>query len=54
MDEQVAWHVELAVKPGALEAFRALTDEMVEATRGEPGVLRYERFVSADSMVALW
>jgi len=34
MDEQVAWHVELAVKPGALEAFRALTDEMVEATRG--------------------
>jgi len=51
MDEQVAWHVELAVKPGALEAFRALPDEMVEATRGAPRVLRYERFVSADSMV---
>ena len=51
MGEQVAWHVELAVKPGALEALRALTGEMVEATRGEPGVLRYERFLSADGMV---
>jgi hypothetical protein len=34
MGEQVAWHVELKVKPGALEALRALTGEMVEATRG--------------------
>jgi hypothetical protein len=34
MGEQVAWHVELTVKPGALEALRALTGEMVEATRG--------------------
>lgn len=34
MDEQGAWYVELAVKPGALEAFRALTGEMVKATRG--------------------
>jgi quinol monooxygenase YgiN len=51
MSEQVAWHVELAVKPSALEDFRALTGEMVEATRGEPGVLSYERFVSADGMV---
>jgi hypothetical protein len=47
----MAWYVELAFKPGALEDFRVLTDEMVEATRGEPRVLRYERFVSADSMV---
>lgn len=51
MGEQVSWHVELAVKPGALEDLRALTGEMVEATRGEPGVLSYERFVSADGMV---
>lgn len=51
MGEQVAWQVELAVKPGALEDFRALTGEMVAATRGEPGVLSYERFVSADGMV---
>jgi hypothetical protein len=46
MDEQVAWHVALAVKPGAREDFRALTSEMVEPTREEPGVLSYERFVS--------
>src|SRR5262245_41602914 len=51
MGNQVAWQVELAVKPGALESFRALTGEMVEATRGEPGVLSYERFVSADGTV---
>jgi quinol monooxygenase YgiN len=51
MDEQVAWHVVLAVKPGALEDFQVLTGEMVEATREEAGVLSYERFVSADGMV---
>ena len=51
MGEQVAWHVELAVKPGALDDFRTLTGEMVEATREEPGVLSYERFVSADGKV---
>ena len=51
MGDQVAWQVELAVKPGALNNFRALTEEMVESTRGEPGVLCYERFVSADGTV---
>jgi quinol monooxygenase YgiN len=51
MGKPVAWHVELLVKPGALEDFRALTGEMVEATRGEPGVLSYERFISADGKV---
>jgi quinol monooxygenase YgiN len=48
MDNHVAWQVELAVKPGKLEHFRELTAEMVAATRAEPGVLNYERFVSAD------
>jgi len=51
MGEQVAWHVELAIKPGALDDFRTLTSEMVEATRGEPDVLSYERFISADGKV---
>jgi hypothetical protein len=41
MRAQVAWHVELAVKPGALEDFRARTGAMVEATRG--GVRSPER-----------
>ena len=46
MGDQISWHVELAVKPGQLENFRALTGEMVESTRAEPGVLSYQRFVS--------
>jgi quinol monooxygenase YgiN len=48
MGDQIFWHVELAVRPGQIENFRALTGEMVESTRDEPGVLTYERFVSDD------
>ncbi|NJL18600.1 MAG: antibiotic biosynthesis monooxygenase, partial [Nitrospira sp.] len=48
MHDQVAWQVELAVKPGKLESFRALTEEMVTFTRTESGVLIYERFLSLD------
>jgi quinol monooxygenase YgiN len=48
MGDQISWQVELAVKPGQLDNFRALTGEMVESTRGEPGVLSYERFVADD------
>lgn len=48
MEDQVSWHVHLAVKPGQLEKFRSLTDEMVESTRDETGALIYERFVSED------
>ena len=51
MGDQVSWLVELAVKPGELDNFRALTGEMVEFARGEPGVLSYERFVSEDGKV---
>lgn len=49
MSDQISWHVELAVKEGQLESFRALTGEMVEFTRSESGVLSYQRFVSDDS-----
>ena len=48
MRDQVCWLVDLAVKPGQLDNFRALTGEMVESTRRESGVLTYERFVSED------
>lgn len=48
MGEEVSWHVDLAVKPGELENFRALTRDMVEYARSEPGVLIYERFASSD------
>ena len=51
MGSQVSWRVELAVKPGELENFRALTREMVEFARSEPGVLIYERFAGKDGKV---
>ena len=48
MDGAVSWVVELAVKPGQLETFRALTEEMVASTRQERGDLAYQWFVSDD------
>jgi quinol monooxygenase YgiN len=48
MGDQVSWLLEVAVKPGQLEDFRALMHEMVESTQGAPGALSYEWFVSDD------
>ena len=48
MNGQICWHVELIIKPGRLEGFRALTGEMVESARRELGLLSYQRFVSED------
>ena len=48
MADQISWYVHLAVKPGQLERFRSLTDEMVESARAETGALMYERFISED------
>jgi quinol monooxygenase YgiN len=48
MSEEVFWLVELVIKTGQLDNFRALTGEMVESSRREAGVLSYERFVSND------
>jgi quinol monooxygenase YgiN len=45
---EVGWHVELELRPGGTEAFVALTREMADAARDEPGCLRYERFVDAE------
>ena len=51
MSDQISWHVELQVKPGQLDALRALTSEMVESTKRERGALIYERFISDDSQI---
>jgi quinol monooxygenase YgiN len=48
MGGEISWHVDLRVRPGQLENFRALTGEMVAMARREPGVLSYQRFVSED------
>ena len=51
MSDEVSWQVELVIKPGELDNFRTLTKEMMETTKGESGVLIYERFVSEDGRV---
>lgn len=51
MDNVVSWILRLDVKPGQLETFRALMDEMVESTRSEPGTLAYEWFVDESGTV---
>ncbi len=49
MTTQVSWLLSLTVKPGQQQAFRALMNEMVGATRAdEPGTLAYEWSLSAD------
>jgi quinol monooxygenase YgiN len=48
MREEVSWLIELAVRPGRLDSFRALMHEMVQSTRSESGALSYEWFVNDD------
>ena len=48
MNGQISWYVELVIKPGRLESFRALTGEMVESARRDLGILSYQQFVSED------
>ncbi len=48
MDAEVSWVIEVEVKAGKLDAFRALVDEMVESARTEPGTLGYSWFISDD------
>ena len=48
---QISWHVELALRSGALDNFRSLTREMVESTSREAGVLNFERFITNDEKV---
>ena len=52
MSREISWHVELAIKPGSLEEFRMLTDEMIKSTRNEVGALIFERFISDNGKVA--
>jgi quinol monooxygenase YgiN len=48
MSRQISWRLVLAIKPGPIDEFQALTAEMVESTRTEIGTLIYERFISED------
>jgi len=49
MSGNVHWNLEMAVKDGQLDAFKALMAEMVAATQAnEPGTMNYEWFLSED------
>lgn len=46
MSDNVHWVLELTIKDGALDGFKALMNEMVSATQAnEPGTLNYEWFI---------
>ena len=50
MANTVQWVLELNIKDGKFDAFEALMNEMVTATRSdEPGALAYEWFTSDDN-----
>lgn len=49
MSNVVHWLLELDIKDGEFDKFKALMNEMVEATKAnEPGTINYEWFVSGD------
>jgi quinol monooxygenase YgiN len=48
MKEHVSWVIELAVKPGQLDSFKELMEEMVAGTSNEPETLNYEWYISGD------
>ena len=49
MSDNVFFIAGLAIRPGQLDAFKALMHDMVEATKAnEPGALNYEWFISED------
>jgi quinol monooxygenase YgiN len=48
MYEQIAWQVELTVKPQLFHHFTVLTQEMTAVAATEKGILIYERFWSHD------
>ena len=46
--DEIAWRVELFVKPDQVGNLLALTDEMVKSASAEVGCLSYQRFISPD------
>jgi quinol monooxygenase YgiN len=49
VEGQVSWIIELAVKPGELDTFKTLMEEMVEGTSTEPTTLNYEWHIGEDA-----
>ena len=51
MNENIIAMAEFSIKPDELDNFKALVQEMVEATQAnEPDIMTYEFFISEDGM----
>lgn len=48
MGDHVSWVLEVAVKPGQLDEFKALLAEMVESREAESGAMIYEWSIGDD------
>lgn len=48
MSENVHWVLEVAIKEGELDNFKAVMKDMVAGTQEEAGALNYEWFISDD------
>ena len=51
MSDIVHWVLEVEIKPGNLDGFKALMNELIEVTRQETGALSYEWTFSDDRTV---
>jgi quinol monooxygenase YgiN len=51
MSDQVSWVLELAVKAGELDNFKAVVGEMIESTQAEQGTLMYEWSIDGEGSV---
>ncbi len=50
MSDQFHWDLDLAIKDGQLENFKALAEEMAAATEAnEPGTVNYQWYISDDN-----
>ncbi len=49
MSDVVSWVVDHFIKPGQLDNFKALVEELVQSTRNEPNTLAYEWFLGEDN-----
>ena len=49
MSDVVSWLVEVSIKSGQVDNFKALVEELVQSTRNEPNTLAYEWFLGEDN-----
>jgi quinol monooxygenase YgiN len=51
MSENISWILQVAIHPGKLDDFRAVANELIAATKSEPGTLAYEWNLSGDQTI---